>query len=205
MIVFFPGTNTTVNGNDMRSILSSLEEADILLVQGESNNDATEMLVRQAKRINKMVILNPAPFSKSLIGMLSFIDIITPNEMEAALIAGIEVNDIESAKRAAVYISRQGPSTVIITLGNKGVMIYHKNNFTHIPVFKCQSVDTTGASDAFNGAFVTCLADGLDIIQAAIWACAFASLFVERKGAANHPDIIDVKESLVTSDVNIGG
>lgn len=203
MIVVCPGANATVDGNDIRSILPSLEEADILLVQGENNNDATEMLVRQAKSINKMVILNPAPFSKSLAGILNMVDIITPNETEAALLAGIEVNDIESAKRAAVYISSQGPSTVIITLGNKGVIVYHKNDFTHIPVFRCQPVDTTGAGDAFNGAFVAGLADGLDIIQAATWACAFASLSVEREGAANHPDIKDVEERLVASGVNI--
>lgn len=202
MIVVCPGANATVDGNDIRSILPSLEEADILLVQGENNNDATEMLVRQAKSINKMVILNPAPFSKSLTGFLSLVDIITPNETEAALLAGIEVNDIESAKRAAAYISSQGPSTVIITLGKKGVLIYHKNDFTHIPVFRCQPVDTTGAGDAFNGAFVACLADGLGIIQAATWACAFASLSVEREGAANHPEIKDVEERLVSSGVN---
>lgn len=203
MIVVCPGANATVDGNDICSILPSLEVADILLVQGENNNDATEMLVRQAKSINKIVILNPAPFSKSLKGMLGMVDIITPNETEAALLAGIEVNDIESAKRAAVYITSQGPSTVIITLGNKGVMIYHQEVFTHIPVFRCQPVDTTGAGDAFNGALVACLADGLDIIQAATWACAFASLSVEREGAANHPVVKDVEERLTDNGMII--
>ena len=53
-------------------------------------------------------------------------------------------------------------------------------------------MDTTGAGDAFNGAFAAAMAKGESIIQAAKIACAFASLAVEKEGASNMPEYKDV-------------
>ncbi|WP_249443232.1 PfkB family carbohydrate kinase, partial [Escherichia coli] len=59
---------------------------------------------------------------------------------------------------------------------------------THIPALKAVSIDTTGAGDAFNGAFAAAIAQGQPLLSAAKFASAFASLAVEREGASNMPE-----------------
>jgi sugar/nucleoside kinase (ribokinase family) len=54
-----------------------------------------------------------------------------------------------------------------------------------IPLFPAQPLDTTGAGDAFNGALAARLASGDELSQAALFASAYASLCVERSGAAH--------------------
>ena len=112
---------------------------------------------------------------------LKNVDFLTPNETEASLLSGIAVTDMASAKAAAKAIKAKGVGCVIITMGAKGALIYDGEQFIHIPALKALCVDTTGAGDAFNGAFTASMAKGESLVQAAKFACAFASLAVEKK------------------------
>jgi len=138
------------------------------------------------------VVLNPAPFSSDVAGCLKNVDFLTPNETEASLLSGIYVTDIASAKAAAKAIKAKGVGCVIITMGAKGALIYDGEQYIHIPAIKALCVDTTGAGDAFNGSFTASMAKGESILQAAKFACAFASLAVEKEGASNMPEYNDV-------------
>ena len=77
---------------------------------------------------------------------------------------------------------------MIITMGSRGALILDGKQFQQIPAFPALGVDTTGAGDAFNGAFAAALANGQNLVQAATYASAFASLAVEREGASNMPE-----------------
>lgn len=108
------------------------------------------------------------------------------------MLSGIHIVDLASAKEAARAIKAKGVGHVIITMGAKGALIYDGEQFIHIPALKAVCVDTTGAGDAFNGAFAAAMAKGESIIQAAKFACAFASLAVEKKA---HQICLNIKMS----------
>jgi sugar/nucleoside kinase (ribokinase family) len=139
-----------------------------------------------------------------VVNCLKNVDFLTPNETEASLLSGIHITDLASAKEAARAIKAKGVGHVIITMGAKGALIYDGEQFIHIPALKAVCVDTTGAGDAFNGAFAAAMAKGESIIQAAKFACAFASLAVEKEGASNMPEYKDVLTRLAQyNDKNI--
>jgi ribokinase len=188
VIAIAPGANQTVSEDEINALRPYLAESDILLVQLENNIDAVAGAMKLANLLSNTVILNPAPYSQDIYPYLSYVDVITPNETEASQLSGIEVCDLDSAKRAAAKIAEIGIRHVLITLGSRGVLVFDQGDFHHIPAFPAVAVDTTGAGDAFNGALAAALAGGDSLLEAAKYASAFASLAVEREGAANMPD-----------------
>ena len=113
-------------------------------------------------------------------------DYVTPNETEAEAYSGISINTIEDARRAADSILAKGVGTVVITMGGNGVLLHNQDCSKHIQAFPVQHVvDTTGAGDAFNGAFAAALSVGENAEYAARFACAGAALSVTREGASN--------------------
>lgn len=188
MIAIYSGANQTLTDAEVAEMTHELSGADVLLLQLENNFSATLNAMKLANTLGVRVIMNPAPFSDDVLKCLQYVDVITPNETEASLLSGVEVTDLESAREAAQAIVRQGAQRVIITMSSRGALILDNGQFQHIPAFPALSVDTTGAGDAFNGAFAAALASGQTIAQAATYAAAFASLAVEREGASNMPD-----------------
>lgn len=188
MIAIYSGANQTLTDGEVAEMTHELSGADVLLLQLENNFSATINAMKLANTLGVRVIMNPAPFSDDVLKCLQYVDVITPNETEASLLSGVEVTDLESAREAAQAIVRQGAKRVIITMSSRGALILDNGQFQHIPAFPALSVDTTGAGDAFNGAFAAALASGQTIAQAATYAAAFASLAVEREGASNMPD-----------------
>ncbi|MCL2892378.1 ribokinase [Brenneria tiliae] len=187
MIAIYPGANKTITDDEVAAITPELADSNVLLLQLENNFAATLNAMKLAKTLNSKVVLNPAPYSHDALNCLEYVDVITPNETEASLLSGIEVRDLASAKQAAQKIVALGAPRVIITMGAHGALILDDGQFRHIPAFPALSVDTTGAGDAFNGAFAAAIAGGQSIAQAATYAAAFASLAVEREGASNMP------------------
>ena len=159
-----------------------LEDAEYLLTQLETNVSAVERIVELAEKKGVKVILNPAPVQKISDAVLSRIDIITPNEVEAEILTGIPVTNEGNAEKAADWFMQKGVKSVIITLGGRGVYVACKEKRALIPAYKVDAVDTTGAGDAFNGGLVTSLAEGKDIFTAAKFANALAALSVQKIG-----------------------
>jgi ribokinase len=188
MIAIYSGANKTITDDEVAAITPELSDADVLLVQLENNFAATLNAMKLAKALGIKVVLNPATFSPHALECMEYVDVITPNETEASQLSAIDVQDLSSAKEAALRIASQGVQRVIITMGSRGALILDGQQFQHIPAFSALSVDTTGAGDAFNGAFAAALARGESVAQAATYASAFASLAVEREGASNMPD-----------------
>lgn len=188
MIAVYSGANGTFTRDEVQSVLPELSSSDVLLIQLENNHDATHSIIKIARELGKQIILNPAPYSPEIISSIPYVDVITPNETEASLLSGIDIKDLDTAKEAALRIADMGVKKTLITMGSRGSLLLDNNQFTHIPPFPTVSVDTTGAGDAFNGALASSLSIGKNLVQAATWASAFASLAVELEGASNMPD-----------------
>jgi ribokinase len=78
---------------------------------------------------------------------------------------------------------------VIITRGAEGVEVLNRDGSVHVPAFKANAVDTTGAGDAFRAGFYAGLFNGMDLKGAASAGAAVASFAVEKEGPqSNLPD-----------------
>ena len=129
------------------------------------------------------VLLNPAPAQQLPAALLSQIDILIPNESEAAAIASLVLEDLEQAAAAAESLRHATGGTVLITLGGRGVMQADKRGCRHFPAPRVEAVDTTGAGDTFIGGFAAALVDGCPIDSAIEWGQRAAAISVQRHGA----------------------
>lgn len=182
-IVVASGANANLSVNDISNALPELDNAGIILMQLEIPLEVVEYIAAYAALKKGKVILNPAPAARLTKELLSHIDILTPNETEAAMIAGIPVNTIEDAQKAAEQICKQGVKTVIVTVGAQGAIICEDGSCTRVEARKVQPIDTTAAGDVFSGALAVALSEGKDIQHAVRFACDAAAISVTRMGA----------------------
>lgn len=183
-ILVIPGACTNFTEKDFQKIEKAICEADVLLVQFEVNMDALQRAIDIADREGVTVILNPAPARKAPVEMLSRVDIIIPNEVEAEQFTGVRVRDGDSAERAAKVFHSWGIRTVIITMGSKGVFVSNGKTGRMVPARVVNTVDTTGAGDAFCGGFTTAYCEGMNLFDAVEFGNVTASLSVQKFGTA---------------------
>jgi ribokinase len=182
-IVVAPGANSSLNLADVETHIYNTSQASVMLIQLEIPINTVKHAIKVAKQSNIKVILNPAPAQHLEDELLKMVDIITPNETEAEFLTGFSVFDIESAKKAAQDISSKGIGSVIMTLGQKGALVYENEIFHHITAPVVLAVDTTAAGDVFNGALAVGITEGKTILQAVEFACRAAAISVTRLGA----------------------
>ncbi len=72
----------------------------------------------------------------------------------------------------------------MITMGAMGAYADDGEKRELLPCMKTEAIDTTGAGDAFNGAFATALSEGKDIFEAMRYGNAAGALAVTRQGTA---------------------
>lgn len=177
------GANALLSAADVGRAAEAFAAADIVLLQLESPLETVEAAAREAKRRGVPVILNPAPARELGDALLAGVSVLTPNEHEAGLLTGIPVRDERSARDAARRLRERGPGTVIVTLGERGVLALAAGFEASLPAFKVKPVDTTAAGDVFNGALAVALAEKLPLPDAVRFAQAAAAISVTRPGA----------------------
>jgi ribokinase len=143
-------------------------------------------------------IFNPAPAEPVPDDIYPLCDFVTPNEHEAALLAGVPVRNVEEARRAGDIFLAKGAGAALITLGEKGALLHTAALSTHVPAIDAgQVVETAGAGDAFNGAFAAALARKLEPEMAVRFACAAAGISVTRHGTApSMPHLAEIEALL---------
>jgi ribokinase len=185
-IIVAPGANAALNVVDIEAARSAIESADAIVAQFEVPQDAVIRAMHLAVLEGVHTILNPAPFhfgDRLSMALLSSIEVLVPNEHEAAAILGVQPGKRIDYREAAVSLLRFGPGSVIITLGNEGCIVADKHGVRAIPADEVDAVDTTAAGDCFCGALAVALAEGLSLDDAARFASAAAAISVTRMGA----------------------
>lgn len=186
-IIIDPGANQKITTEEIISCYGYISNSKVFLTQMENNISAISHSLKFAHSSGVVTILNPAPWNKEVISLLQWVDFITPNVTEAESIIGSKIITSDDVKNAAEEIYNKGVRNVIITLGKEGCWYFNGSNHRHFPAFKSINIDTSGAGDAFNGALAARIANGDSIETSIVYANAFASLAVEREGAANMP------------------
>ncbi len=183
-IMVVPGACDCITEKEVESLKDLVRVSDYLLLQLETNLSSIEKITELAASENTTIILNPAPVQEIKETLYQRIDYLTPNEVEAEILSGISVRDEAGAKAAAEWFMEKGVKNVVITLGERGAYCKSGEEEKMIPAYSVQAIDTTGAGDAFNGAFVVALAEGKKLCSAVQFACAAAALSVQKLGTA---------------------
>ncbi|WP_262589461.1 ribokinase [Candidatus Pelagibacter communis] len=180
------GAAAHLNNKDIDQNLNTIKKSKIFLTQLETPEQVTFYALSKAKENNCTTILNPAPARKIEEQYFKLIDYFTPNETEAEFYLNKKIKSENDIKEAANQFLKKGVKNIIITLGEKGV--YYSNGkedyFVEACKLKNNVVDTTGAGDAFNGAFAVGLANSLENKDALVFANKVAGISTTKLGAA---------------------
>jgi ribokinase len=177
------GANAALTTAEVEAARTAIRESSVVLTQLETPMETVAFLADLAAEEGKLFILNPAPAATIPDAIFAKVDIITPNEHEAALLTGLTVTNIKEASAAAVALQAKGVKTVMITMGVEGVLVLHDGKEQHVPAVRVKAVDTTAAGDVFNGALAVALAEKRNMLDAVRFATKAAAISVTRKGA----------------------
>ncbi|MEM8552732.1 MAG: ribokinase [Pseudomonadota bacterium] len=184
-VIVESGAAGAISADDADDWTPLIGASKVFVTQLEQPQDAARRALQIAKVAGVTTIMNPAPAATLDDALLASCDFLTPNEAEAAGLTGRTVNTVDDARTAAETLRGRGVGTVIVTLGAEGALIHGEGISERVPAFHAGPVrDTTGAGDAFNGAFACALAEGRSPRDAVRFGCAAASLSVTRPGAA---------------------
>ena len=179
-IVIIPGANLELTPEAAREGVLNFAPR-VVVGQLEASVDATHGAFLAAKEIGATTILNPAPTTGITVlpdGLLEVTDWLIPNENEFLALS----NEPVSESSVSSFASGKKFS-LIVTLGEEGVIFANENGgLVTYPVSEVDAVDTTGAGDAFVGAFAHGLAQGLDPSAAIMLGLDRATDSVTRKG-----------------------
>jgi ribokinase len=192
-----PGANHGLTVEMVRRHEPVIAWAQVLLCQLEVPVAVVHWALETARRHGVTTILNPAPVQPLSDELLELVDYLTPNAIEAGMLADSQADDIDSARRAAERLLARGARHVVVTLGGQGALACDGAEAAHFPAFPVTPVDTTAAGDAFNGALAVGLAAGGSLEQAIPLASATAALTCTKRGAQDSlPDRAAVERYL---------
>lgn len=176
-IVVAPGANGALTGLSDPDRLA-IADADVLMAQLEIPLETVAEAARAARRAGTRVLLNCAPACPLPADLLSTVDLLVVNEGEAAVLAGDAVDPV------AALLDRV--PAVVTTLGARGATYADRDGARHsVPAPRVAAVDTTGAGDAFAGAFAVAWAEGRPVPEALRWACAAGAACARTLGAVS--------------------
>jgi len=175
-ILVVKGANDALKPADVDAASETLKTVDCIVLQFEIPLDTVYYTVGFAKRHGIRCIVNPAPAQPVDLGALKDLDYFVPNETEAETITGMPVKNPEDAKKCAEKLIAGGVKRVIITLGSKGSLLATPEGSEHVTPFQVNSIDSTGAGDAFIGSFSVFLGEGIPEKEAVRRANLYAGL-----------------------------
>ena len=181
MIIVMPGSNGSMSVADLEPFEEMIRSSDYLLMQLEVPVEVVAHAAEIASASGVKVILNPAPAAPLSDSLLSKLYALTPNETECRILCGSEASDDDVANAAVLY--RKGVKNVIVTLGDKGSMLYNADGVVTVPATKVEAVDTVAAGDTYNGALCVALSKGRSLVEAMKFATAASAIAVTRTGA----------------------
>ncbi len=180
-IIVVPGANNLVTPEHTETALGvALDRIDVCIGQFEIPQQVTAAAFRTARARGATTILNPAPAMPIDPDLARVTDWLIPNEVEFRILSGVEGSATDAV--LADYAGRTG-TRLVVTLADRGAALVSSDGaVTRVPAYAVAVVDTTGAGDAFVGAFAVGLGLGLTDLDAVRLGIACASASVTRPG-----------------------
>jgi ribokinase len=181
VIVVDSGANAHLAPAHIEAAAALIGAARLVVAQLETPAGATARAFEIARANGVATLLNAAPAPEAIEpALLALTDILVVNEGEGRVLSGHK----HAPQIGAALLDRVGKA-VVVTLGAKGAVLFerHRPPLEAAPP-KVEVVDTTGAGDAFTGAFAARWATGGEMVSALAWGLAAGALACTRKGAA---------------------
>ena len=184
-IAVCPGANGRVSPADVDAAEDLIARASVVLLQLEIPPETVLHAIALCRRLGVPSVLDPAPVpAAGLPPAMYAVDVLTPNETEAARLAGADATGPTDPEAIARAIARRGPGHVVMKLGAAGALIVPADGpSTAVPPFPVEAVDSTAAGDAFNGALAVALSEGRPLNEAVRFANAAGALCCTKAGA----------------------
>ena len=182
-ILIVKGANDCLRPADIDAAADALRGCRLILLQLEIPVETVYHVIAWGRANGVETVLNPAPAVTGLDpARLRDVTFLVPNETELAILTGMPVGDRAEVAAAAGHLHGMGVRTVIVTMGARGALLVDAEGTRAIDPVPATPVDTTGAGDAFIGAFAHFHAAGMDVHAALSRAAGYAALSVTRRG-----------------------
>ena len=176
-IIVIPGANDLIDGSLAIEALENIGKPHVLVGQFEIPMNVNEQVFSYAYKNGVETVLNPAPANKPSDILFPNTSWCIPNEIEFEEIYGDVFNE-----NNLLLFAKNVDTNVVVTLGEKGCAYIENNSVKIIKADSVKAIDTTGAGDAFVGAFSFALASKLDIEECLELALQKATNSVTKKG-----------------------
>jgi ribokinase len=181
-IILDMGANKLINQQLVAKAASLIARSDVVLSVLEIPVEAAAEAMALGRKNGVRTILNPAPASPLPDAMLHTVDLITPNETELRILMGLAPDDNVSTRELARELQNKFGITVVVTLGESGMILVDTNGISEFDAVPVDVVDTTGAGDAFTAGLAVSLAEGKDLSSAIRFAGCNGALACTKYG-----------------------
>jgi ribokinase len=182
-IAVIPGANDDMDPEQVAKTVLA-QPSQVVICQLEVPQPVTQAAFGAARTVGAITILNPAPAAEIGPELLALTDWLIPNETEFVSLlwtrTGTEAASVTD--KHVLALASSVSSRLLVTLGEAGALMVDGREVLRLPAPLTQAVDTTGAGDAFVGAFGYGLASGLAPADAMTLALRCASFSVSRRG-----------------------
>ena len=174
------GANHRLDAVKVAALLEAivLSPGGVCLLGFEVPDSAIELAARWGADRKAHVILNPAPARPLSPALAEYTTILTPNVVEA-----LEMTGVKSPEEAAGVLVRETRCSVVVTMGERGVIVAGGESLERSAAHESEVVDTTGAGDAFNAALAVALSEQKTFAEAVDRAQAAAAISTRGLGA----------------------
>lgn len=199
MIMTAPGANLRLSEADVERAAELLAACGVVLLQLEAGVATTLAAARRGAAAGARVVLDAAPPVELPDELVATLDVIRCNAGEAAVVTGIDVHDVDSARRAAHQLRDRGAGAACIGTAGGDLLVFEAGE-VWLPHQEVDVVDTTGAGDAFAAGLAVGLAEGRSISEAGWLGCVASALKATQLGAqAGLPRRADVDRMLAAT------
>jgi pseudouridine kinase len=155
--------------------------ASMIVVDANLSPKTLDAVVKLARKYRKPVCADPtsALLAPRLKPYLSDIKLMTPNVREAAVLAGLPLDEEMNVHSLALKLVALGVETVIITLAEMGLYYATSDESGRVPALQRDIVDLTGAGDALTAAVIFGLLNQFPVSEAVRLGVSAAALTIQ--------------------------
>ncbi|MCF7873704.1 MAG: D-glycero-beta-D-manno-heptose-7-phosphate kinase [Candidatus Omnitrophica bacterium] len=182
--------------NIINKIKNNLDGFDAVIIEDYGKGMINPLLVKElvdlCNKKNKIVTVDP---KEDHFQYYQGVTALTPNLSEAQIAAGKKAKNKSQVKNIGKKILKDlKPKSVLLTLGEEGMMLFEKEKVKHIPTAALEVYDVTGAGDTVISLFTLALASGATSLEAAQLANLAAGSVVGKLGATtiNKKELIKI-------------
>lgn len=167
-------------------IAKNIDKFDAVIIEdygkGVINPNLVGDVVDLCTRKRKIITVDP---KEEHIDYYTNVTSLTPNLKEAQVAAHMKIHGkSEIPLLGKAIMARLNPKSLLVTLGEDGMMLFADGKYYHIPTMALEVFDVTGAGDTVISAFTLALAAKASFYEAALISNFAAGIVVEKLGAA---------------------